>query len=232
MSTIARPIEYLLSGVSSTSAVITRFIRSVRVAHADLGAVTRNLSDLRLILELLRDERALPLALQAQMLLVFESCGNVLIQIDDILARCPEPAAWAESGRTEISACQASLATYWSALSLALEVSSLYDDHPSPSPPSPLSETLTRRLGTGLPCETTRPRRKYSETRSRPRCGDCKQNPPCRTTTTRPSPSSTCTSRSCQSGFSRRKPVKLAKSGPPRHRTRGIFLLSRTGLTE
>ena len=133
MSTIARPIEYLLSEVSSTSAVITRFIRSVRVAHADLGAVTRNLSDLRLILELLRDERALPLALQAQMLLVFESCGNVLIQIDDILARCPEPTAWAESGRTEISACQASLATYWSALSLALEVSSLYD-HPSPSP--------------------------------------------------------------------------------------------------
>ncbi len=127
MSTIARPIEYLLSGVSSTSAIITRFIRSVRVAHADLGAVTRNLSDLRLILELLRDERGLPLALQAQMLLVFESCGNVLIQIDDILARYPEAAAWTERGRVEIAACQASLATYWSALSLALEVASLYD---------------------------------------------------------------------------------------------------------
>ncbi|KAK4040124.1 hypothetical protein C8A01DRAFT_46522 [Parachaetomium inaequale] len=69
MLTIARPIEYLLSGISSTSAIITRFIRSVRIAHADLAAVTRDLSDLRLILELLRDEPGIPLVLQAQMLL-------------------------------------------------------------------------------------------------------------------------------------------------------------------
>jgi hypothetical protein len=125
MLTIARPIEYLLSGISSTSAIITRFIRSVRVAHHDLAAVTRDLSDLRLILELLRDEPGVPLALQAQMLLVFESCGNMLIHIDSILARCSEPAKWVESGRAETSACQTSLATFREALSLALEVASL-----------------------------------------------------------------------------------------------------------
>ena len=34
MDTLSQPIEYLLSGISSTSAIITRFIRSVRVAHA------------------------------------------------------------------------------------------------------------------------------------------------------------------------------------------------------
>ncbi|SPQ24549.1 cd00922f-7f8b-44d4-881b-5f29f4469b22 [Thermothielavioides terrestris] len=66
MNTIAQPVEYLLSGISSTSAIITRFIRSVRVAHADLAAVTRDLSDLRLLLELIRDEPGIPLVLQAQ----------------------------------------------------------------------------------------------------------------------------------------------------------------------
>jgi hypothetical protein len=114
--TIDRPIEYLLSGISSTSAIITRFIRSVRVAHADLAAVTRDLSDLRLILELLRDEPGVPLVLQGQMLLVLESCGNILIHIDNILARCPDPAKWIESGRNETASCRSSLAVFREAL--------------------------------------------------------------------------------------------------------------------
>lgn len=126
MLTIVRPIEYLLSGISSTSAIITCFIRSVRVAHTDLAAVTRDLSDLRLILELLRDELGVPLLLQAQVLPVLESCGNVLIQIDSILARCPDAAKWIELGRAGISTCQSSLATFQEALALALEVASLY----------------------------------------------------------------------------------------------------------
>jgi hypothetical protein len=126
MLTIARPIEYLLSGISSTSAIVTRFIRSVRVAHTDLAAVTRDLSDLRLILELLREEPAVPLVLQGQMLLVPESCGNVLIHIDSVLARCPDPVKWVESGRAEICSCRSSLATFRGALLLTLEVASLY----------------------------------------------------------------------------------------------------------
>ncbi|KAK4102411.1 hypothetical protein N658DRAFT_337026 [Parathielavia hyrcaniae] len=129
MLTIARPIEYLLSGISSTSAIITRFIRSVRVAHSDLAAVTRDLSDLRLVLELLRDEPALPPALQAQMLLVLEGCGNVLIHIDTILARCSEAARWVGSGRGEISSCRGSLTIFREALALALEVASLSSSH-------------------------------------------------------------------------------------------------------
>jgi hypothetical protein len=126
MLTIARPMEYLLSGISSTSAIITRFIRSMRVAHTDLAAVTRDLSDLRLVLELLKDEPAVPLVLQGQMRLVLESCGNVLIHIDSILARCSDPVKWVKSGRGEISRCRGSLATFRGALVLAFEVASLY----------------------------------------------------------------------------------------------------------
>lgn len=124
--TIARPIEYLLSGISSTSAIMTRFIRSVRVAYADLAAVTRDLSDLRLTLELLKDEKGVPLPLQEQMLLVLESCGNLLIHIDNILTRCADPGKWIESGRAEILACRNSLTISREALALALEVVSMY----------------------------------------------------------------------------------------------------------
>jgi hypothetical protein len=134
MLAIDRPIEYLLSGISSTSAIITRFIPSVRVAHTDLAAVTRDLSDLRLILDLLRDEERIPLVLQGQMLLVLESCGNVLIQIDNILARCPEPGNWIESGRREITSCRTTLVAFREALALALEVVSMYCPFPRPSP--------------------------------------------------------------------------------------------------
>jgi hypothetical protein len=125
MRTIAQPIEYLLSGISSTSAIITRFIRSVRVAHADLAAVTRDLSDLHLLLELLRDEPGVPPLLQVEMLPVLESCGNILIHIDTILSRCSEPAKWVESGRSNIASCRTRLEIFREALALALEVTSL-----------------------------------------------------------------------------------------------------------
>lgn len=123
---IAQPAEYLLSAVSSTSAIITRFVRAVRVAHADLAAVTRELSDLRLLLELLKEESAIPAILQTHVLRVLESCGEVLIHIDVILARCSEPGQWKESGSKEMGSCRDRLGTCREALSLALDVSSLY----------------------------------------------------------------------------------------------------------
>ncbi|KAL2268783.1 hypothetical protein VTJ83DRAFT_3629 [Remersonia thermophila] len=123
---LARPIEYLLPSITSTSAIITHFIRSsVRAAHADLGAVTRDLSDLRLVLELLRDETNVPLHLQGQILVMLESCGNVLIRIDSILSRCPDPAKWLEYGREQVTKCRTTLALFRAALALALETVAL-----------------------------------------------------------------------------------------------------------
>ncbi|KAK4141317.1 uncharacterized protein C8A04DRAFT_14166 [Dichotomopilus funicola] len=124
--TIARPVEYLLSGIVSTSSIITRFIRTVRVAHADLAAVTRDLSDLRLVLELLKEETGIPPALQGQMLLVLESCGNVLIRVDSVLAQCSRPEAWARVGRGEMEVCREGLGSFREALGLALDVVGVY----------------------------------------------------------------------------------------------------------
>ncbi|KAK0669891.1 hypothetical protein QBC41DRAFT_248818 [Cercophora samala] len=121
----SRPIEYLLSGISSTSAILTRFIRSVRASHSDLSAVTRELSDLRLLLELLRDEPSIPLLLQAQMLLLLESCGNTLIRIDSILAQCRNASEWSQTGQAQIGQCRENLGLIREVLGLALDILSL-----------------------------------------------------------------------------------------------------------
>ncbi|CAP64820.1 uncharacterized protein PODANS_5_3690 [Podospora anserina S mat+] len=121
----SRPIEYLLSGISSTSAILTRFIRSVRASHSDLSAVTRELSDLRLLLELLRDEPSIPLLLQAQMLLLLESCGNTLIRIDSILTQCRNATDWNQAGRAQIGQCRDDIGLFREVLGLALDILSL-----------------------------------------------------------------------------------------------------------
>ncbi|KAK4185624.1 hypothetical protein QBC35DRAFT_465413 [Podospora australis] len=133
--TASRPIEYLLSGISSTSSIITRFIRSVRASHSDLSAVTRELSDLRLLLELLRDEPHIPLVLQAQMLLLLESCGNTLIRIDSILAQCHDATQWAQMGKAQMAQCRDDLGLFREALAMALDIVSL-DPKSSQSNPS------------------------------------------------------------------------------------------------
>lgn len=123
--TAARPIECLLSAISSISATITRFIRSVRAAHADLASLTRELSDLRLLLELLRDEPDMPLLLQGQMLSVLDCCGEDLGCIDTTLAQSADTARWTAYGRADIAVCRTTLAVFREALALALEVASL-----------------------------------------------------------------------------------------------------------
>ncbi|KAK3376953.1 hypothetical protein B0T24DRAFT_233264 [Lasiosphaeria ovina] len=121
----ARPIEYTLSSISTTSAIITRFIRSVRVAHADLAGVTRELSDMRLLLELLRDEPGIPLLLQAEVLVLLESCGTVLVRIDSVLEYCRDTSQWVSTGKSEIARHRASLDSFRAALALALEIVNL-----------------------------------------------------------------------------------------------------------
>ncbi|KAK4224100.1 hypothetical protein QBC38DRAFT_511985 [Podospora fimiseda] len=118
----ARPIEYLLRSILDTSSIITRFIRLVRAAHADLSAVTRDLSDLRLVLELVKEEPRIPLMIQAQILLLLESCGNVLIQIESILSQCKDAAQWLKTGQSQMAQCRVNLGTFREGLELALDV--------------------------------------------------------------------------------------------------------------
>lgn len=125
MPTIAQALEYLLSGIRSTSAIINGFIRAVPIAHADLTAVARSLSDLRLLLEMIREESSIPVLLQTQMLPVFGCCGNVLVHIDTTLSHCREPEPWTASGQGAMASCRDSLGIFREALALALEMTDL-----------------------------------------------------------------------------------------------------------
>lgn len=128
---VAALIEKTLSAASATSAAIIRFIRSVRAAHADLSAVTRELSDLRLLLELLRDEPDIPPRLQADVLGLLSACEGTLGAVDAALARCRDSDSssaqqWAAgASRDEIARLHGRLSAYREALALVLEVAAL-----------------------------------------------------------------------------------------------------------
>lgn len=128
----AAPIDETLSIISGTSTTITRFLRSVRAAHSDLAAVTRELSDLRLLLELMRDEQDMPLLLQAQVIALLEDCRDIINRIRDTLERCTTPAQWTSSVKPNMTALRQSLEIFRRALGLVLEVVHLYVD-PCPS---------------------------------------------------------------------------------------------------
>ncbi|KAK3939216.1 hypothetical protein QBC46DRAFT_438402 [Diplogelasinospora grovesii] len=141
-----RPIEYVLSGVSTTLSSITQFIRSVRTAHADLAAVTRELSDLRLLLELLLEEPDIPLLLQAQVLSLLQHCGDLLIRVDVILTNSRDAARWAATGRDDMIRLKDSLQTHRQSLSLVLEVVNLSTSRSNAADTEPVRDHIVAEI--------------------------------------------------------------------------------------
>ncbi|KAK4217518.1 hypothetical protein QBC37DRAFT_449655 [Rhypophila decipiens] len=118
----AAPIDETLSSISSTSATITRFLRSVRAAHSHLAAVSRELSDLRLLLELMRDEQDIPLLLQAQVLALLHDCRGILARIRDMLEGGTSPTHWTSVVKPNMPSLRQSLEIFRRSLGLVLEV--------------------------------------------------------------------------------------------------------------
>jgi hypothetical protein len=125
----------LLNAVAKTSVSVTAFIRSCREARNDLTSVIRELSDLRLVLELLKDDsnmqnkHLVPETVQTQTLSVIRNCEGVLKMIDALLENCSarlEAVRWAVDGKAPVAHLQQSLEAYREALSLALETVNLY----------------------------------------------------------------------------------------------------------
>jgi len=125
---IARSIEQTLSVAQKTSTSIARFIRSVRAAHGDLSTVTRDLSDLRLVLELMRDEPEIPHRLDVELVILLGACQYAMAAIEATVARCPDSVAWLSgTSKDEVMVQRANLALFREALALVLEVVTLYD---------------------------------------------------------------------------------------------------------
>jgi hypothetical protein len=128
-------IDGLIATIGTTSHRVTNFIRAVRSARADLVHVTRELSDLRLELELLRDEHNVPPQIQSRGLAVLDSCGVVLRRIGSLLggdsSTSPKPDAarpqrWSVKERFATSNLCNCLQTYREALTLLPDVACLY----------------------------------------------------------------------------------------------------------
>jgi hypothetical protein len=121
-------IDQTLSVFPKTSTSIARFIRSVRAAHGDLSTVTRDLSDLRLVLELMRDEPEIPHRLDVELVILLGACQYAMAAIEAAVARCPDSVAWLSgTSKDEVMLQRANLAMFRDALALVLEVVTLYD---------------------------------------------------------------------------------------------------------
>lgn len=130
----------LMSTVGRTVADMTNFIRRCRSARADLAAVTRELSELQMVLELLNDygqvgegegddeRRAVPMELQAHLRPILTNCTTVVLRIDGILRRHGDgdgPPSWTVDGKKEVDGLQNSLEVHRGALGLVSDLISI-----------------------------------------------------------------------------------------------------------
>lgn len=112
------PIDHTLSAISTTSTNIARFIRSSRSAHANLSLVARELSDLRLVLEILLQEENIPPEFNRQLLPLLDGCCDALVSIDIALAHSVE---WTSRSNHEVSRHTGKLEAVRRVIGLALD---------------------------------------------------------------------------------------------------------------
>lgn len=130
---LADSIDALLVAVTSTSLNITNFIRTVRSARADLAAVTRELADLCLVLELLRDDHVVPARMQPRVSAVLRGVSVILARIAELAAAAAPNSSrgdvtrgrWSVKEKSEMVQLWIALQTYREALGLIDEVAHL-----------------------------------------------------------------------------------------------------------
>lgn len=124
----------LLATVTKTALAVTNFTRDCREARSDLTSITGELSQLNLVLELLRDEtavtddRIMPESLQIHILSTINSCSAAVSKINTILDKHTGKTGmlrWATFGKNEVAGLRTSLEAYRGSLSLVLELVSV-----------------------------------------------------------------------------------------------------------
>jgi STAND-like protein len=123
-----------LTAIVQTSKAITNFIRGCREARGDLTVISRELSDLGIVLELLKDDtdvaddRVIPEPIQRQILSILANCKDVIGKVDDLLAHHAGKRGavlWAMGGKKDATNLRQSLEAHRGALGLALETVTL-----------------------------------------------------------------------------------------------------------
>lgn len=137
-SLIGSACQALISSVGRTVTDVTNFIRRCRPARADLAALTRELSELQMVLELLNDHgqysaggdkrQDVPLELQSHLRPILTNCTTVVLRINGVLQRHGEgdgPPKWTPEGRKEVNVLQNSLEVHRGALGLVSDLISI-----------------------------------------------------------------------------------------------------------
>lgn len=124
----------LIGTVTKTTVAVTEFTRDCREARSDLTSINGELSQLQLVLELLRDDtavsddRILPESLQEQILSIIDNCSAVVSKINLVLDNHSGKVGvlkWATFGKSEVAGLRMSLEAHRGSLNLALELVSV-----------------------------------------------------------------------------------------------------------
>ncbi|WXC45862.1 hypothetical protein QX201_005558 [Fusarium graminearum] len=124
----------LIGTVTKTTVAVTEFTRDCREARSDLTSINGELSQLQLVLELLRDDTAisddqiLPESLQEQILSIIDNCSAVVSKINLVLDNHSGKVGvlkWATFGKSEVAGLRMSLEAHRGSLNLALELVSV-----------------------------------------------------------------------------------------------------------
>ena len=124
----------LLGTVAKTSLAVTTFIRGCRDARSDLTSISGELTQLHLVLDLLKDDasitdgRVIPESLQAQILSIIKNCSAVVDNINKVLQNYSGKtgaAKWVAFGKADVAGLRMSLEAHRGSLNLVLELVSV-----------------------------------------------------------------------------------------------------------
>lgn len=131
-SIIGSACQALIATVHKISADVTNFVRRCRSSRADLAPVTRELSELLMVLLLLDDYdaraagTAMPEELQAHLRPVLTNCVTVAQRIDAVLDRHAAAAAgWTAAGRDEVDELAKSLGVHRALMGLVADLTAV-----------------------------------------------------------------------------------------------------------
>jgi len=126
----------LISTIGKTSSLITSFVRRCRAARHDLDNISRELTSLKNVLSLLKDDivttndQAIPKTLRKEIATSIANCGIVLRELGELLQRhnggVDRAVCWATTGTRDAAKLSLSLDRYRGALNLALDLLTQY----------------------------------------------------------------------------------------------------------
>jgi Fungal N-terminal domain of STAND proteins len=134
---IATGCASVLATITKVSLAISHFVKGVRGARSDLDAVTRELSSLRIVLELVEEDakaqnHRVPEELRLKIVGLIGSCGDAVEKIavvvekhscaDKLLKGVDRHAKWVMGGKDEVNGLKGELAGHTVALEMALSV--------------------------------------------------------------------------------------------------------------